>query len=33
MSNQLKTPLYDVLVDHVKKNPISFHVPGQNMVK
>ncbi|MDR7240332.1 aminotransferase class I/II-fold pyridoxal phosphate-dependent enzyme [Neobacillus drentensis] len=28
MSNQLKTPLYDVLVDHVKKNPISFHVPG-----
>ncbi|MEH6954150.1 aminotransferase class I/II-fold pyridoxal phosphate-dependent enzyme [Neobacillus drentensis] len=28
MSNQLKTPLYDVLVDHVNKNPISFHVPG-----
>ncbi|SMQ59432.1 Arginine/lysine/ornithine decarboxylase [Bacillus sp. OV166] len=28
MNNQLKTPLYDVLIDHVKKNPISFHVPG-----
>lgn len=28
MNNQLKTPLFDVLVDHVKKNPVSFHVPG-----
>jgi arginine/lysine/ornithine decarboxylase len=28
MDNQLKTPLYDALVNHVKKDPVSFHVPG-----
>lgn len=26
--NQLKTPLYDALMKHVEKKPISFHVPG-----
>lgn len=28
MNNQLTTPLYDVLIEHVKKKPVSFHVPG-----
>jgi arginine/lysine/ornithine decarboxylase len=28
MNKQLTTPLYDVLIEHVKKKPISFHVPG-----
>lgn len=28
MNNQLTTPLYDVLTEHVKKKPVSFHVPG-----
>jgi arginine/lysine/ornithine decarboxylase len=28
MSSQLKTPLYDALIKHVKKRTISFHVPG-----
>jgi arginine/lysine/ornithine decarboxylase len=28
MNNQLKTPLYDALIDHINKNPVSFHVPG-----
>ncbi|MEH7076201.1 aminotransferase class I/II-fold pyridoxal phosphate-dependent enzyme [Neobacillus drentensis] len=28
MNNQLKTPLYDALIEHVNKKPVSFHVPG-----
>lgn len=28
MKNQQKMPLYQALVDHINKNPISFHVPG-----
>ncbi|MDQ0202103.1 aminotransferase class I/II-fold pyridoxal phosphate-dependent enzyme [Neobacillus ginsengisoli] len=28
MNNQLKMPLYQALVEHARKNPISFHVPG-----
>ncbi|MFZ3591005.1 aminotransferase class I/II-fold pyridoxal phosphate-dependent enzyme [Bacillus sp. DJP31] len=26
--NQLNTPLYDALLNHIKKRPISLHVPG-----
>ncbi|WP_312474536.1 aminotransferase class I/II-fold pyridoxal phosphate-dependent enzyme [Neobacillus sp.] len=28
MNTQLETPLYQALMEHVNKNPISFHVPG-----
>jgi arginine/lysine/ornithine decarboxylase len=28
MNNQLKTPLYQALVEHARKKPVSFHVPG-----
>jgi arginine/lysine/ornithine decarboxylase len=28
MNNQTKTPLYQAIMDHVKKRPISYHVPG-----
>ena len=28
MNNQLKIPLYQALMEHANKNPISFHVPG-----
>ncbi|MEH7745685.1 aminotransferase class I/II-fold pyridoxal phosphate-dependent enzyme [Neobacillus drentensis] len=28
MNNQSKTPLYDALIQHVNKKPVSFHVPG-----
>lgn len=28
MTNQLKQPLYQAIMEHVGKNPISFHVPG-----
>lgn len=28
MNKQLKIPLYQALVEHASKNPISFHVPG-----
>jgi len=28
MNSQLDTPLYQALIEHVNKNPISFHVPG-----
>ncbi|MFF2450301.1 aminotransferase class I/II-fold pyridoxal phosphate-dependent enzyme [Neobacillus sp. NPDC058068] len=28
MNAQLKTPLYQALLDHAAKQPISFHVPG-----
>ncbi|MEH7505841.1 aminotransferase class I/II-fold pyridoxal phosphate-dependent enzyme [Neobacillus drentensis] len=28
MNNQLKTPLYDALIEHINKRPVSFHVPG-----
>ncbi|WML41860.1 aminotransferase class I/II-fold pyridoxal phosphate-dependent enzyme [Neobacillus sp. OS1-2] len=28
MKTQSKKPLYEALVEHVKKKPISFHVPG-----
>jgi len=28
MKNQLKTPLFDALTEHVNKRPVSFHVPG-----
>jgi arginine/lysine/ornithine decarboxylase len=28
MNNQTKTPLYQAIIDHVNKEPISFHVPG-----
>ncbi|UFJ41867.1 aminotransferase class I/II-fold pyridoxal phosphate-dependent enzyme [Brevibacillus humidisoli] len=26
--NQMKTPLFSGLLDHVKRNPIQFHIPG-----
>jgi len=26
--DQLRTPLYEALMKHVKQNPVSFHVPG-----
>ncbi|MFL6561322.1 MAG: arginine decarboxylase, partial [Bacillus sp. (in: firmicutes)] len=28
MSNQLQTPLYEALREHINKDPVSFHVPG-----
>jgi arginine/lysine/ornithine decarboxylase len=28
MKNQYNIPLYQALIEHVNKNPISFHVPG-----
>jgi arginine/lysine/ornithine decarboxylase len=28
MNNQFKIPLYQALMEHLSKNPISFHVPG-----
>jgi arginine decarboxylase len=28
VSNQDKTPLYSALLEHAKKNPIQFHIPG-----
>ncbi|MDP4085422.1 MAG: aminotransferase class V-fold PLP-dependent enzyme [Bacillota bacterium] len=31
--NQVKTPLYDALVNHLNKNPFSFHVPGHKSGK
>jgi arginine/lysine/ornithine decarboxylase len=28
MNNQLKAPLYEAILQHIEKEPISFHVPG-----
>jgi arginine/lysine/ornithine decarboxylase len=28
MNNQINTPLYHALIKHIKKTPLSFHVPG-----
>ncbi|WHY67157.1 aminotransferase class I/II-fold pyridoxal phosphate-dependent enzyme [Neobacillus sp. SuZ13] len=28
MNNQSKIPLYDALIQHINKRPVSFHVPG-----
>jgi arginine/lysine/ornithine decarboxylase len=28
MTKQLKIPLYEALMEHLSKNPVSFHVPG-----
>jgi arginine/lysine/ornithine decarboxylase len=28
MNNQLNTPLFDVLIEHMEKKPVSYHVPG-----
>jgi arginine/lysine/ornithine decarboxylase len=28
MNTHIKTPLYEALMEHVNRNPISFHVPG-----
>ncbi|UAC48208.1 aminotransferase class I/II-fold pyridoxal phosphate-dependent enzyme [Bacillus aquiflavi] len=30
---QKKTPLYDALIRHMKRNPVSFHVPGHKYGK
>jgi arginine decarboxylase len=33
MSSQYETPLFTSLIDHTKKNPVQFHIPGHKKGK